>query len=192
MNIYESIVAIMAECGAIPKSKRNIQGAGFMYRGIDDVMNTLQPLLAKYKVFVSPEVLSNHREERASKNGGVLIYTTLLVKYSFFAEDGSSITAVVQGEAMDSGDKSSNKAMSAAFKYALFQVFCIPTEEMRDPDADSYADVRAKTPVCADCGKDIKAYKTFTAAQMANRAIEKFGRCLCVDCAKAAADKAAQ
>ena len=38
---------------------------------------------------------------------------------------------------MDRSDKSTNKAMSAAFKYACFQTFCIPTEEMRDADAES-------------------------------------------------------
>ena len=38
---------------------------------------------------------------------------------------------------MDSGDKATNKAMAIAMKYALFQVFCIPTEEMKDPDAET-------------------------------------------------------
>ncbi len=38
---------------------------------------------------------------------------------------------------MDSGDKASNKALSIAMKYALLQVFCIPTEDAKDPDADS-------------------------------------------------------
>ena len=31
-----------------------------------------------------------------------------------------------------------NKAMSVAYKYACFQVFCIPTEEMHDPDAECH------------------------------------------------------
>ena len=39
---------------------------------------------------------------------------------------------------MDSGDKATNKAMSIAFKYACFQTFCIPTEEMVDPDAECH------------------------------------------------------
>ena len=192
-SIYESIAQIMNEVGAIPKSKRNTQGNGFMYRGVDDVMNALQPLLAKYKVFVVPEVIEQSREERQTKNGGNLIYTILRVKYVFYAEDGTNISATVAGEAMDSGDKSSNKAMSAAFKYALFQTFCIPTEEMRDPDADTY-EVTAKTPICADCGNGIKAYKTVSAATMAAKSREKYGRPLCADCAakaKAAAEKAA-
>lgn len=108
-----------------------------MYRGVDDVMNALQPALIKNKVFIAPEILDSKVEERQSKSGGINKYIELKIKYTFYAEDGSNICAIVHGEAMDSGDKGINKAMSIAFKYACFQVFCIPTEEMLDPDAES-------------------------------------------------------
>lgn len=134
MNIYESISSIMQESIAIGKEKYNEQQK-FKYRGIDDVMNTFYPLLSKYKVFIVPEVLEQSREERQSKSGGNLIYSILKIKYSFFAEDGTSVTSTVIGEGMDIADKASNKAMAVAMKYAMFQVFCIPTEEMPDPDA---------------------------------------------------------
>ena len=136
MNIYESISAVMSEIGAIGKNSRN-QQQGFMFRGIDAVMNAINPALTRFKVFIVPEVLEQTREERTTSKGGLLIYSICKIKYTFYAEDGSSITAVVIGEGMDSGDKATNKAMSIAFKYACFQVFCIPTEEMKDPDADS-------------------------------------------------------
>lgn len=135
MNIYESISAVMQEGYAIGKDKRNDQ-QHFLYRGIDDVMNTFQPLLSKYKIFVVPEVLNAQREERQTIKGGNLIYSVLTIRYTFYAEDGSSVSAVVIGEGMDSGDKASNKAMAVGMKYAMFQTFCIPTEEMRDDDPD--------------------------------------------------------
>ena len=135
-NIYETIIAVMGEIGAIGKEKKNIQ-QNFMYRGIDDVMNALNPSFIKHKLFMVPEVLEQRREERQTAKGGNLIYSVCRVRYTFYAEDGSTINAEVVGEAMDSGDKASNKAMAAAFKYACFQVFCIPTEEMKDPDADT-------------------------------------------------------
>lgn len=136
MNIYEAIADIMKEGYAISKSKRN-QQQGFMYRGIDDVMNTFQPLMAERGIFLVPEVISAEREERQTTKGGNLIYSVLTVKYTFYASDGSSVSATVIGEGMDSGDKASNKAMAVAMKYAMFQVFCIPTEEMQDPDAET-------------------------------------------------------
>lgn len=148
MNIYESISAVMGDIGAVGKNSRNTQ-QGFMFRGIDAVMNAINPALTKYKVFVVPEILEQKREERTNSKGTVLIYSICTVKYKFYAEDGSFIEAVVIGEGMDTGDKATNKAMSIAFKYACFQVFCIPTEEMKDPDADSY-EVTKKDPVQAD------------------------------------------
>ena len=57
----------------------------------------------------------------------------------FRSTDGSEVCATVIGEGMDSADKSSNKAMAVAFKYACFQVFCIPTEEMAKDDPDAYS-----------------------------------------------------
>ena len=137
-KIYESIINVMDEIGAVGKNKKNTQGAGFMYRGIDDVMNALQPALIKHKVFIVPTVLSEERSERSSTKGGLLLYTRLTIRFDFIAIDGSSISATVIGEAMDSGDKATNKAMSIAFKYACFQVFCIPTEEMQDPDSETH------------------------------------------------------
>lgn len=136
-KIYSAINAVMNDVGAIGKEKKN-QTQGFMYRGIDDVMNALQPAFIAHKIFVVPEILEQTREERASKNGATLIYSVCRVRYTFFADDGSSVSAVVVGEGMDSGDKATNKAMSIAFKYACFQVFCIPTEEMKDPDEESH------------------------------------------------------
>lgn len=122
---------------------------GFMYRGIDAVMNALNPALIKHKVFVVPEVLEQTREERTNAKGTTLIYSIVKVKYTFFAEDGSSVSSIVIGEGMDSGDKATNKAMSIAFKYACFQVFCIPTEEMVDPDAESHQVQKKEAPKAA-------------------------------------------
>ena len=137
MNIYEAITSTMNDVGAIGKTSKNTQ-QGFMFRVIDAVMTALQPAMIKNHIFVVPEVLEQKREERLSEKNKTLIYSICKIKYTFYAEDGSSISAVVIGEGMDTGDKATNKAMSVAFKYACFQVFCIPTDEMKDPDAECH------------------------------------------------------
>ena len=133
MNIYEAINKTMEDVGVVGKNEKNPK-QGWKFRGIDAVMNALNPAMIKNHIFVVPEVLEVTREERTNNNGTTLLYSILKMKYTFFADDGSNVNAIVIGEAMDSGDKSMNKAMSAAFKYACFQTFCIPTEEMKDPD----------------------------------------------------------
>ena len=135
-KIYQAISDIMGELGAIGKDRKN-QQQGFMYRGIEDVMNALQPIMQKHGVFIVPEVVEHKREERTTKHGGNLIYSILTVKHHFYCVDGSEVIATTIGEGMDSADKASNKAMSVAYKYACFEVFCIPTEEMPDPDGDT-------------------------------------------------------
>lgn len=134
-EIYQAIIGVMSDIGVIGKEKKNAQ-QGFKYRGVDDVMNALQPVMVQHGLFVVPEIIDQKREERQTNRGGNLIYSVCTVRYTFYAKDGSNVQCVVIGEGMDSGDKATNKAMSIAFKYACFQVFCIPTEEMKDPDAE--------------------------------------------------------
>lgn len=135
-KIYTAISAVMKDCGAVAKTSTNPQQR-YKYRGIDAVMNALNPAMIKNGIFVVPNVLEQKREERTTAKGGLLIYSVVTVNYKFYADDGSFVESTVVGEAMDSGDKATNKAMSAAFKYALFQTFCIPTEEMHDSEEDS-------------------------------------------------------
>jgi hypothetical protein len=135
-DIHKAILDAMADIDAISKDKRNAQ-QGFQFRGIDDVYNRLHPILAKHRIYSTPEVIEERSEERKTAKGGNLIYRILKVRYTFFTDDGTSVSTTVMGEGMDSGDKASNKAMAVAHKYALLQLFCIPTEDMVDPDAET-------------------------------------------------------
>jgi hypothetical protein len=130
--IYEAIPAILSDVEAIAKNRHNKQ-QGFAFRGIDDVMNTLHPLFAKHKVFPTCEFSEMTRSERETKSGGTMFVVTMKAKYTLYASDGSSVSTSAVGEGQDSGDKATNKAMSACYKYAMFQLLCIPTEAV---DAD--------------------------------------------------------
>ena len=87
---------------------------------------------------MTPEVLNSESSERPTASGGVLFYEKMDVKYKLYAEDGSFVEAVTRGIGMDSGDKAANKAMSVAQKYALIQIFSIPTDEKKDPEEDGH------------------------------------------------------
>lgn len=180
-KIYSAICSAMEEIGAIGKEAKNSQ-QGYMYRGIDAVYNALQPVLIKNHIFVVPEVLEQTREERQTSKGANIIYSILRVKFTFYADDGSCVSAVVTGEGMDTGDKASNKAMSVAFKYACFEVFCIPTEEMHDPDSETpEPSTPKKKLICSQCGKEIKGIRTADTAYTASQVAENT-RGLCFQC----------
>lgn len=142
MKVYKAINAVQSELAilGITKNRRNQQGSGYNFRGIDDVYNTIAPLLAKHGLCILPRVLARECVERVSQKGGALFYITVEVEFDFVsAEDGSKHTVKTFGEAMDSGDKATNKAMSAAYKYAAFQAFSIPTEADNDADAHTHS-----------------------------------------------------
>jgi hypothetical protein len=147
MKVYQaiaSVAATMAESG-IAKARKN-QAQGYSFRGIDDVYNALGPVLARNGLVVLPRTLSRECIERQTAKGSPLFYVTVEVEFDFVsAEDGSKHTVKTYGEAMDSADKATNKAMSAAYKYAAMQAFCIPTEG--DNDADAHTHEVAPKPV---------------------------------------------
>lgn len=139
-KVYAAIAAVTADLSrvGIAKGRRNTQ-QGYNFRGIDDVYNVLAPALAAHKLCILPRVLNREVTERQTQKGGVLFYVVCAVEFDFVsAEDGSRHTVAVIGEAMDSGDKATNKAMSAAYKYAAMQTFCIPTEGDNDADATTH------------------------------------------------------
>ena len=139
MNVYKAICAVSLALSkeGIGKDRKN-QAQGYSFRGIDDVYNALAPLLASNGLCILPRVLSRECVERASKNGGVLFYVTVHVEFDLVGDDGSKHTVAMYGEAMDSGDKATNKAMSAAYKYMAMEVFAIPTEGDNDADAHTH------------------------------------------------------
>lgn len=134
--IYGKIANILKETKAITKSEKN-QQQGFKFRGIDNVMNELHELFAKNDVFILQEVQGFTTENRPTKSGGTNTFTRATIKFCYMTTDGSHVDTINVGEAMDSGDKGMNKAMSIALKYSLLQMFLIPTEEPKDPDADT-------------------------------------------------------
>lgn len=137
-QVYAAISATMAQMAkeGIAKGRKN-QQQGYQFRGIDDVYAALGDVLAANKLVILPRVVGKEREERATQRGGVIMYTVLTVEFDLVsAVDGSMHTICMVGEAMDSADKSSNKAQSAALKYACLQAFMIPVEG-QDNDADA-------------------------------------------------------
>lgn len=138
-KVYAAISGVASALAEKGISKERKQGSqvNYAFRGIDDIYNALAPELVKNKLLILPRYTERTSVERTSKNGGALFYITVRGDFDFVStEDGSVHTVTTYGEAMDSGDKATNKAMSIAYKYAAFQAFCIPTEETAI-DADS-------------------------------------------------------
>ena len=131
----------MKEVGFIAKAQTNTS-QGFKFRGIDQFVNALYPALTKHGVFMTPRATQFTQEVkdvvRSNGKAGVDKHIAIMMEYDFWAEDGSKVTVgPIPAEGLDSGDKATNKALSAALKYALIQTFSIPTVDMAEADLDS-------------------------------------------------------
>lgn len=166
--VYDGIAAITAELAkvGIAKNNKNAQ-QGYRFRGIDDIYNTLASLLASNKIIIIPCVVDRQQTERATARGGSLFFTAVTVNYNIVsAIDGSNFTAQIVGEAMDAADKSTNKAMSAAYKYLCLQLFCIPTEGDNDADATTPEPSKAKEVLDHNSPRWVGCLKALEAAQV--------------------------
>lgn len=139
--IFKKMSDVMKDIKSISKDQVNTQ-QGFKFRGIDQFVNALYPALTKHGVFMAPRATSYTQELkdviRSSGKPGVDKHVSILMEYDFWAEDGSKVTiGPIPAEGLDSGDKATNKALSAALKYALIQTFSIPTADMAEADLDS-------------------------------------------------------
>ena len=143
-GIYKALAAVMVEVDHVAKRDRN-EFQKFMFRGIDAVVNAVGPALRKHKVIVVPDVETVTYMPVTTTGDKPATACRVVVAYTFHASDGSSVTAKVAGEAWDSGDKATPKAMSVAFRTALLQALALPTDEP-DPDSHTFEQVRAEVP----------------------------------------------
>lgn len=139
-QIYELIPKMMADIGAVSKSHTNT-GQKYQFRGIEDFYLAAHPAMVKHGVFCAPEVLerNEYRFEKVNEYGkaSAWVHVSLRVCHRFYAADGSHVPVTTWGEGLDNSDKATNKAMSGAMKYALIELFCVPTKDVEDSDRES-------------------------------------------------------
>ena len=138
-SVYAAINAVAAALAKQGIAKNHLnQADDYKYRSIDDVLDRLAPLLAEQRLCVFPRVLERTVTERRDDAQHLLLHVALRVRYTLVsARMARGIASNVFGEALDASDKATAKAMSAAFKSAMIQTFCIPIAGSEDPDRSS-------------------------------------------------------
>jgi len=141
--VRDAILDVMTRVGAVGKNDYN-QGQKFNFRGIDAVLNAVAPALRGARVIVRPEYDPAQVHYLESGGGKRQVHAIMHAKFEFIGPGGDSLTVIVNGEAMDTGDKAVSKASSVAFRTALIQALALPTDEP-DPDSQVY-DIGAAPP----------------------------------------------
>lgn len=135
-TVVEALSAVMHDVQAVGKAQRNLQ-QGYVFRGIDAVVNAVGPAFRQHGIVPTPYKSEAKYRDVLTNTGKPSRECTVSVTYRFYGPAGDFIEAEVPGESMDFGDKGAPKAMSVAYRIALLQVLCIPTDEP-DPDSQSY------------------------------------------------------
>jgi hypothetical protein len=176
-TIFKALSAVQSDLSkvGIAKNQKNSH-QGYKFRGIDDVLNTLAPIIAEHGVLIIPNVLSKDIKTTATKNGGVASHVILEVGFVLYDSEGDSICHTAYGEALDTSDKAVNKAMTAAYKYFLFQAFCIPIDGVEDADSEQIQQVASQPALvtaetlaqiislCEELGEDVQSYTAWAKA----------------------------
>lgn len=151
-EIFKLIPKIMKAVGAVTKDRRNEQQK-YAFRGIEDFYAAAQPAMIEFGVFCVPRVMERevYRFEKTNEQGRVTTWchVALKVDHYFYAGDGSRLPEPVTtwGEGLDNSDKATNKAMSAAMKYAYIELLCVPTKDVEDADRTSPETGKARVQV---------------------------------------------
>ena len=145
-NIDDAIDAVYQKIGYVHKGG-NVDGGGMRYSFAkeSDFIAALRPEMIAAGISQHAKemaVISNERIETVRRNNDGKEYSSyqfrVCVKVVYRFTHGASKTwrdVEAFGEGMDTGDKSFNKAMTGANKYALRQTFMIETGD----DPDKYA-----------------------------------------------------
>lgn len=144
MNVFQTITAVKRDLGAVDKNGKMTAGpAKYNYRSIDDVINALHDPLSTHGLVIAPKLRSIEQVYGQGNNGNQT-RTVVEFEWTIAGPEGDSFTAATSGEAMDTQDKGSNKAGTAAYKQLLTQLLAIPFQT-EDPD-DFHPDTEASKP----------------------------------------------
>lgn len=170
-TVVEALAAVMEEVQGVGKGDKNTQ-QGYMFRGVDAVVNAVGPAFRKHSVVAVPITVSCESEHYTTAKGTPMRGVTLTVGFRFYGPAGDFIDAQVCGESSDSGDKAVPKAHSVAYRTLLLQALCIPTNEA-DPDSQSHERAAAEQhSVGVSNGKATKAQRDRIKALRESDAIE--------------------
>lgn len=146
-SIHEAMAAVMTDVPAVPKSERNTE-QNFNFRGVDAVTNAVGRALRTHNIVVTPQMTAKSYRDVQTRGGKTSREVLVDVTYRFHGPAGDYRDVTVPGESIDVSDKGTAKAMSVAYRIALIQTFCLPTDDT-DPDHE-YHERETASPAAED------------------------------------------
>lgn len=134
VNLVQKLAAVMGDMTAFAKTGKNT-GMNFRFVEINEILIDVRPRFAAHQIIMYPTNVQVEKIEFHERERGFSTHVFLNVTWT--VTDGTdSITVASFGEAIDTSDKASNKAQTAAEKQALQKLLLISNED--DNDSNNY------------------------------------------------------
>lgn len=146
-SIVVLMAAAMAKLRAVEKDRTFGGPGGFNFRGIDATINAVGPVFRELGIVGPLPELEKIEYDLVEASKRQMHRVRVVVRYRFMGPNGDEISVLTPGEAIDTGDKATAKAMSVALRIALLQALCLPTQE---PDPDDFVDGRSELEIARE------------------------------------------
>jgi hypothetical protein len=135
-SVSAAKLAVMAEVSYVEK-KKSSKDLPYPFASEEAFIEALRPTMIRHGLEIAPVGVQHVvTDQYTTRNGANMNHVIGIFTFRLTHRDSETFQdVVVYGEGADNGDKSCNKAMTAAMKYALRQAFCIATGD--DPDKTS-------------------------------------------------------
>ena len=134
--VQVAFARVMADVQSIAKKdQRNDVGGRYNFRGVDAVVNAVGPALRRHGVLMLPtKILSLEQRESRTSGGKVMQDVTVTVQWTVIGPKADQLPLLESaGQATDTSDKGTAKAISVAQRVLLLTSLQIPTQS---PDVD--------------------------------------------------------
>jgi hypothetical protein len=134
--VQQAWARVMADVQSISKAdQRSDTGGRYNFRGVDRVVNAVGPALRRHGVLVLPtRIIEIEYRESRTTNNKVMQDIAVRVQWTVIGPKGDQLPPMESaGQATDTSDKGTAKAVSVAQRVLFLTALHIPTQ---DPDVD--------------------------------------------------------
>lgn len=145
-NISTALHAVYQKVGYVQKQRPKVgSGLNYNYASETALIEALRPAMVEAGIIVHVQQAAvAHRDTYTNKQGTVMNRTCIDATVRFtHAPSATYVDVQALGEGIDAGDKSTPKALTGAYKYAIRETFCIETGD--DPDHEPSAEQERRT-----------------------------------------------
>lgn len=144
-NLTSAICAVMSAVNYVQGTGQNTYDR-YSYTTEEDLLRRLQPAMSAHGLALVPDDITVSTSDVTTAKGKTETRYDIIVRYILRHTSGETQRITAPGCGQDRGDKGVYKAMTGAHKYALRQLFCVPTGDEPENESQPQREPAKETP----------------------------------------------